>query len=565
METHTTNYPGPRFSKILRSASDCNNRAIAKAASIAIECLTAVEGSDSIANQQLSVCDESSAIVASHTDLQLMCQLDKVLAEIIDTCFNARIRAKLKEASTINASWIKDFFEDSPELRIETSDYIQAHSSTSFPWNSVLPAAEGIALLYNFSPFQDTGATVASKRIRNMGKTVDVIACSFLHKKKQDTTVETIAAPYVGSRYFLPLAPSWASWEPFSTFTLKANDYAEKLLEENPKYDFLYTRAMWAPSHFAGAFFKLNHSHIRWIAEFSDPLSLDVEGLPRGTAVTDDDLSRFFISKIAEQFPDLDQEKITVFSLAELLPYAFADELLFTNSHQLETMLEHIPSIALKERVQEHARVSNHPTLPREYYGIETSDYKVNADVVNLGYFGEFYSSRSITEVTAAMRTLPDALAKRVHLHVFTNYIPAGEGNRRPRNLSKKQFDDLVERAYHGVGAYGIEDRVTFNPSLPYLKFLATTEKLDYLIVNDAQSGQHHEINPYLPSKWSDYAGSSAKTWGFIEDGSVLSTKPIDVKTPIGDALSARVQLWDIITEKFPECKDLLGDDLNGN
>lgn len=565
MKTQITNYTGPEFSKILRSAADCENQAIAEAARVAIQCLDSMEDAESFTNQRLADDIVPSTTQTPHPDIQLMCQLDKVLTAAIEVCFEARQRASLKEASTINASWLKEFFIDSPELRIESSDFIQAHSSTSFPWESALPAAEGIALLYNFSPFQDTGATVASKRIRNMGKTVDVIACSFLHKKKQDTTVETIAAPYVGSRYFLPLSPSWASWEPFSAFTLKANDYAEKLLENNPDYDFLYTRAMWAPSHFAGALFKMNHADIRWIAEFSDPLSLDVEGLPRGTAVTEDELSRFFVSKIAESYPDIDREKITVFSLAELLPYAFADELLFTNSHQLETMLEHVPSDALKERVKEHAQVSNHSTLPREYYGIETSDYVVDPDVVNLGYFGEFYSSRSITEVTAAMRTLPDALAKRVHLHVFTNYIPAGEGNRRPRNLSKRQFDDLVKRAYDGVGAYGIEERVTFNPSLPYLKFLATTEKLDYLIVNDAQSGQHHEINPYLPSKWSDYAGSSAKAWGFIEDGSVLSTKPIDVKTPIGDALSARVQLWDIITEKFPECKDLLGDELNGN
>ncbi|QDQ19945.1 hypothetical protein [Corynebacterium glutamicum] len=494
--------------------------------------------------------------------IEQTCQLDRALNKLINEIFDAQIRKQLVEATKLNASWLSDYLANKSELRIKITDYIQSHTGATFPWPSAQPTSEGIAILYNFSPFQDTGATVASKRIREMAKTVDVISCSFLHKKKQDTTVETIAAPYVASRYFLPLSPSWASWEPFSTFTIKANEYAETLLKKNPNYKFLYTRAMWAPSHFAGALFKFNHPEIHWIAEFSDPLSLDVEGLPRGIAIPEDDLSGFFISQLLEQYPDINQGNISVFSLAELLPYAFADELLFTNSNQLQTMLEHVPSDKLKKRVKAHAKVSNHPTLPREYYSFEKTDYEVDPSVVNLGYFGEFYSSRSITEVTAAMRTLPEHLAERVHLHVFTNYIPAGEGNRRPRNLSKRQFDDLVKRAYDGVGAQGIEHRVTFNPSLPYLKFLATTEKLDFLIVNDAKSGLHHEINPYLPSKWSDYAGSSAKTWGFIEDGSILSTKPVDIKTPIGDALCAREQLWEIITAKFSETDNSSGDDL---
>lgn len=494
--------------------------------------------------------------------VELTCQIALAISHLIRECFDAQARASFVKAANINASWLKSHFESFPDHRIKISDYIQSQTQGDFPWNGAQPGANGIAILYNFSPFQDTGATVASKRIREMGKTVDVVACSFLHKKKQDTTVETIAKPYVSSRHFVPLAPSWASWEPFSAFTVRANDYAESLLRENGGYDFLYTRAMWAPSHFAGALFKHNHPEVSWIAEFSDPLSLDVEGLPRGVAIPEDSWSRFFIDSLLGEYPEIDESSLSVFSLAELLPYAFADELLFTNSNQLETMLQHVPSEALRDRVRRHAQVSNHPTLPREYYLVDKSDYDVNEDVVNLGYFGEFYSSRSITEVTAAMRTLPQHLANRVHLHVFTNYIPAGEGNRRPRNLSKKQFDDLVQRAYDGVGAQGIEDRVTFNPSLPFLKFLATTEKLDFLIVNDAQSGKNHDINPYLPSKWSDYAGSSARTWGFIEEGSILSKKPIDVKTPIGDALSAREQLWDIITAKFPEVAISTGEDL---
>ncbi|WP_143110595.1 hypothetical protein [Corynebacterium sp. NML120713] len=470
-----------------------------------------------------------------------------------ETVGDIESRNKILAGRNTVIEWLADYLVTHPDERISVSDRVQATSKRTFPWNAVQPPARGLAMLYNFSPFQDTGATVASKRLRDFGTTVDVIACSFLHRKKVDNTIEAIAEPYVASRYFLPMAPSWASWGPFRGFAVKATEFASQKMENGANYEFLYSRAMWAPSIYAGALFKSRYPSVKWIAEFSDPLSLDVEGLPRGGSVPRDELSEFYFQLVSEEYPELAYDSMTVFSLAEYLVYTQADEIYFTNENQMKTMLEQVPSQRLRERVQNRAIVSNHPTLPRSYYLHETSEYAVDNDVLNLGYFGEFYSSRSITEVTAAMRTLPEALKQRVHLHVFTNYIPASEGNQRPRGFSKKRYDELVNRAYEGVGASGIEDHVTFNPSLPYLKFLATTEKLDYLIVNDARSGDHHSRNPYLPSKWSDYAGSSAKTWAFIEEGSILSGKPADIKTPVGDVASARTQLWDMILRKFPD------------
>lgn len=448
----------------------------------------------------------------------------------------------------------------SPKKRKTLSDILQAKPNRDIPWREVIPEAKGIAFLYNFSPFQDTGATVASKRIRNFEITFDVVSCSFLHRKKQDLSVECIADPYIASKHFLPIAPSWASWEPFKTFAIKACDYAEKRVSAGASYTVLYSRAMWAPSMFAAKLFKENHPELHWIAEFSDPMSLDVEGLPRGGKVPKDDLSDKFIQELEQEYPELSCLEFSIFSLAEHLVYAFADEIMFTNSNQMKEMVSRISCPSLRERVIEKAVVSNHPTLPRTYYLREDSGYEVDEAKLNLGYFGEFYSSRSITEVTSAIRTLPVKLRERVHLHVFTNFIPTGPGNQRPRNMSRKQHESYVRRAYEGVGAEGIENQVSFNASLPYLKFLATTEKLDYLIVNDAKTGAHHSVNPFLPSKWSDYAGSSAKSWGFVEPNSILASKPVTVKSPVGDALNARVVLWDLVEQKFPD----LASDLNG-
>lgn len=461
-----------------------------------------------------------------------------------------------EKASELSICWLREFFNNHPDDRREVTDTIQSSGIKDFPWQSVQPDPEGIAFLYNFSPFQDTGATVASKRIRNFSATIDVISCSFLHRKKMDQTVESIAEPYVRRRIFLPTVPSWDDWEKYKAYSRDANKEAEQLIRRGANYSFCYSRAMWAPSMFAGADFKFKNPIIKWIAEFSDPLSLDVEGKRRGKPVPNDSVFSSYKARLKSDYSIDLTEDTGIFELAELLVYAYADEIIFTNDHQKTVMLEKIESSGLKKRVEEKSKVSNHPTLPRSYYSQVKSAYKTSDQVLNLGYFGEFYSSRSITEVTSAMRTLPKHLAERVHLHVFTNYIPAGEGNRRPRQFSQKQYDDLVKRAHTGVGSDGIEHLVTFNPSLPYLQFLSTADKLDYLIVNDAESGPHHQVNPYLPSKWSDYAGSVASTWAFVEEGSILSQKPATIKTPVGDAYEARIALWNMILTKFPELEE---------
>lgn len=483
------------------------------------------------------------------TELGETCSLVNVANQIITASPSHQVRRTSAAAAEQAVSWLRPHFDRRPEDRLGFSDFIQSQCAV-FPWAAVRPDATALALLYNFSPFQDTGATVASKRIREFSESFDVIACSFLHKKKTDTTIEKIAEPYVTSRYFLPLPPSWASWDPFKAYAVRAADLAQSQ-HNKANYRRVYTRAMWAPSIYAGYRFKADNPSVEWVAEFSDPLSLDVEGMPRGTEVPDDEFSAPVVSDILDRYPDLADTNFTVFSLAEYMAYYAADRLIFTNSNQKITMLSHIESPSLRARVDRIGEVSNHPTLPSSYYSMEPASVLPDPTKLNLAYFGEFYSSRSIREVTSAMRTLPPGLREKVHLHVFTNYIPATEGNRRPRNFSKKQYDELVQRAYNGVGAEGIEDQVTFHASLPYLKFLATTNVFDYLIVNDAVSGEHHSVNPYLPSKWSDYAGSSAKTWAFVENGSILSSKPAEVRTPVGDSYAARATLWDLIQAKF--------------
>ncbi|WP_345474137.1 hypothetical protein QMQ05_06970 [Glutamicibacter ectropisis] len=437
--------------------------------------------------------------------------------------------------------------------KIQFNDLLATAPNLDVDWTQLMAEPNALAVLYNFSPYTDTGAVVASKRIRASGDTFDVIACSFAHRKKIDSTIERIAAPYVRSKVFLPMAPSWATWSAFKAYALKASRIAQNKIDAGQKYDYLYTRAMWAPSHYAGVLLKKANPGLKWVAEFSDPLSLDVEGLPRGGAPLDDDFVADLIEPIEREFGAIPHEERTIFALAELIAYAHASEIVFTNEHQKTTMLGHIYSDKLRQHVEEKSVVSNHPTLPAEFYEAEQVNYSVEPSSVNLAYFGEFYATRGLTEVTTAIRMLPQKFRDKVHLHVFTNYIPVSGSGSRPRGMSAKAYNDLVERAINGVGAHGIEDQVFLNGSLPYLKFLGITKKFDYLLVNDARSGEHHEVNPYLPSKWSDYAGSTSKSWAFVEDGSSLSQKPATIHTKLGDVQAIADELTRIIKDKLGE------------
>lgn len=453
----------------------------------------------------------------------------------------------------------EEFFKELTSSLIEAQDYksnlidgFQASSNGSFPWRLINGNSTQLAFLYNFSPYQDTGAVVASKRLREFGFTTDVLACSFYREKRTDQSVERIAAPYINERHYLQARPAWNSWDPFVSFAYSANKIADRLLQQkinsgDDAYSVLYTRAMWAPSIYAGYKYKTQHPEVFWRVEFSDPLSLDVEGNPRGSAVKDDEFSHTFLQHLEKEL-GLPPTALTVFSFAEYLAYVHADEIIFTNKNQMKIMLEQVNNEELVDSIKKRAKVSRHPTLPRTYYEISTPSISVDAKKLNLAYFGEFYANRGIGELAKALDSLPKAIRQRIQLHVFTNHPPL-EANELGNNRGNSQ--NLVKRAVDGVGGKKLLEGVLFHESLPYLDFLGITQFFDYLIVTDAITSSHHTVNPYLPSKWSDYAGSLAKTWGFVEKGSVLSSEAVHQITPVGDVLQTRTDLIKLFECKF--------------
>lgn len=486
---------------------------------------------------------DSVAVVGS---LEVLAELVSELAARLEGTWT-RLPAGHREVMAACFERVDSLCDGDAERVRSFADLVSPTTDLDLPWQSLRLEQRAIGFLYNFAPFADTGASVASKRLRNFGARMDVVSCSSLGRKEIDRTPLRVSGPWLGQTTALPLAPSWATWDAQLAWIRRAVDRAEEMEAEGEPYGLIYSRAMWIPSHYAGLAYKLRHQEKRWVAEYSDPVALDVEGLPRAEVPPKD--NEFFddlCAQFEELYGELPESEKGAFRMAELLPYAFADEILFTNDLQRDTMLSHIYIGALRERVATHSTVSNHPRLPREYY----RPYQlsgVTPQTINIGYFGQFYATRGLGDLTKAMRMLPDDLRPLVKLHVFTGYVPAANGGHKPKNMGFRQFNDAVNKTMAALGDADLGGQVALHPTLRFMDFLGALDQFDYLIVNDAHSGEHHAVNPYLPSKYSDYSGSTSNIWSMCEPGSSLDQRPATVKTRLGEVEQVRRFLLQLV------------------
>jgi hypothetical protein len=115
-----------------------------------------------------------------------------------------------------------------------------------------------------------------------------------------------------------------------------------------------------------------------------------------------------------------------------------------------------------------------------------------------------------------------------VRLHVFTN---------RDDHLELEKFSGPLA------------DVVRVHRFVPFLQFLNLTTRFDVLLVNDAAAAQYHGMNPYLPSKLSDYLGSGTPVWAVAEAGSVLDSLPTAYSSELGDVAGAKRSLEQMVRD----------------
>jgi hypothetical protein len=381
-------------------------------------------------------------------------------------------------------------------------------------------SARRLVVCYAFPPYADTAAVVAAKRVRATGEPVDVVYNKLDKIRKLDPDTVEIAAPYVRRSIAVDAAAAFGSWRSIAEFADRGFQAAARWERAQGPYESMYSRAQFAASHFLAARIKERRPDLRWEAEFSDPLSRDVLGNTRESLAVPGDLLTTLgaaIRRAGFRSP----EGFNAFQWCETAAFALADSLIFTNELQRSYMLSYCHDPKLAERAFAVSVVSPHPALDREFYEMAVPDYEVSDTRLNVGYFGNFYQNRAISDVLTALEILPRAVRDKVLLHVFCS--------------DPDKFGAAID-------SRGLDDCVAVNPFAPYLEFLALCDRMELLLVNDASSVAGG-INPFLPSKWSDYRGSSTPVWGMVEDGSVLASQPLAHRSPINHPTAAAAVL----------------------
>jgi len=361
-----------------------------------------------------------------------------------------------------------------------------------------MDAASTLVVSYCFPPYSDTAGIVAAKRVREAGVPVDVICNAMDAIRKRDASLTRIGGDLVRRFAAVPSRTAFSSDRSVRDFVTAGLARVDAWESVQGPYEKLYSRAQFIHSHFLAARYKAARPDVEWTAEFSDPLSHDVMGhtrtSPFGAGFLMDHLSNGIT---AAGFTPPESDNINEW--CEVAAFALADHFLFTNALQRDFMVDHCHDRSLAGRVLDRATVSPHPTLPREFYSLVESETPP-ADRVNVAYFGNFYANRGVDLILDALAALPREQSARLMLHVFT--------------ASPDSLVPAVERA-------GLGHCVRVGPYVDYLEFLALSDRMDLLLVNDAVAPEG-VVNPFLPSKWSDYAGSTTPVWAVVQEGSSL-------------------------------------------
>lgn len=394
-----------------------------------------------------------------------------------------------------------------------------------------LPDGEGVVISYCFPPYADTAAVVAAKRVREFGRPVRVVSNAMDKIRKQDASLQKIAGGLVRELSIQKTPTAFSSWPSISTFTAAAVEQVERWSADGHTPTWMYSRAQFTASNIAAAMVKRAHPDVFWVAEFSDPLAHDVKGGKRSAPVDlESDLARELLHTFEDRGIHVDDPG-NVYEVCESLTYALADVVIFTNTAQRDYMASTCADGGLRDALPSKAVVIPHPRPPRQLFDLATPEYELDPRKINVGYFGNFYANRGLGEVLGALETVPTDVRDALRVHVFTPKV--------------EEFRTVVAR-------HSLDGVVFGNEPLPYLEFLALADRMDILYVNDATTalGTDLPANPFLPSKVSDYLGSSAQVWAAVEEGSPMSKLDLSYVSPANHLTATMLMLTNLARDR---------------
>lgn len=393
-------------------------------------------------------------------------------------------------------NFIIKYLEKNPLDEEEVINKIISQKIINFPYDYFWEKLdkkniEQLVISYCYPPFVDTSATIVAKRVNQFGKISDIVANNMSKNRGIDDNIIFLNKHYINKTYYINSPTSFGNWSAIKAFVEQT-----MIITENKFYKQLYSRVLWPASNFAACMYKLRNPKTKWIAEFSDPVILDIQGNIRYSELNDD----LFLETVMAFMKNEDCEQLcherNLYVWCELIAYLFADEIIFTCDSQKKLMLNTFPYPNIIKNIQNKIKISPHP-IPKEiFYEIGDVKYTLDEKNVNFGYFGVFYKNRKLTALTDAVIALKKSTLN-FKIHIFTNSV-----NEVKSELSELELDD-----YFIVNEY-----------LNYFDFLKMCKLMDVLIVNDTKASETFGFNPYLPSKLSDYLGSNSKIWAFVDD-----------------------------------------------
>ena len=431
-------------------------------------------------------------------------------------------RVALEQAQT---GFIARYLDTNPGERREVAKEVTGEESVDLDWGIVNRGrATGLVFSYCFPPYSDTSAVVAAKAVDEREIVVDVVLNDLSAIRDIDRSTRHLADAWVEESIVIQAPASFSDWSATVAFASEAVTQASQ--RSSKKYTTMYTRALWVGSHVAGILYKLENPDIVWTAEFSDPLRTGADGELR-TGVLGRDETAKKILRIFETRGLKGIDSSRLFDVVEAATLLLSDEVIFTNGNQREVMLS-VYDNDFRRAVMRKSQIRPHPIPVSHAYHAVESNFRPAPRTVSIGYFGNFYPNRGMNDVLGGIATLSPADKGKVRLYVFCS-----------------NGSQVMDEA----GRLGVSENIEVRPFLPYMEFLNAATRFDVLLVNDLQRPNSMPINPFLPSKLSDYRGSGAAVWGIVDQGSALSRQTLDYRTPVGDSSAVRRTLEIIISE----------------
>lgn len=419
----------------------------------------------------------------------------KILDPMLDHVGNIDLKMLLSSKYKAQISFMNRYLKENPNEHSKVISILEEQKLKHFDYRILnRDLSNTLFISYCFVPFADTSASIVVKRILEEQKVVDVVSNNMNSIRTKDFSFKKVVEPYLSQTKISNSKPSFSSFYYLSEYI---DDSFEFFCKNFDKYSKVYSRAMFPVSHLPPMLMKLLKPDLYWKAEFSDPLLIDIESNERVSVINNKKLMSYIKSGVLGDFTQYIDDNL--FNLAELIPFALADELVFTNENQLHFMIQRFTK-DLQDKIVAKSTILRHPTVNQKYYNLIESNYNLDEEFINVAYFGNFYSRRDVKELVLLKNKLERESKNFYKFHIFTN----------TKLLNENQKELLLR------------NNIITNEYVPYFEFLNLTNKFDVLLVFDSITNDIKSLNPYLPSKISDYIGSRAIILALVENESML-------------------------------------------